>query len=304
MKRLLVSLALVSAVFLPSPTDAAEPRSYVAGNFSLEVDGVQVGFIKSVSGLGYTRIVDGRTVARGVPTSVELRLGFSVRPGLDWIARSLAGTPVSALRLVARDYKLDAVERYDLTSFAFEQLQIPACDGSAKEPSHLRVRGRPDAVTRAAASGKLSEPYGKDEQSLWVPSNFRVSFVPEVDATKVNFVGPIEVNRGPHGFEIAPFDVSTSDRTAASWDTWAEKAIVRGETDERTMKLELLSPDRTRVLATFELGGVSPVQLRFVEEQAANADAVKRRVYKLAAKTIKLNVPKPPKGGKKPPKGK
>src|SRR4051812_44986685 len=99
-KSILSGAAIITLTTVAS--SAADSRSYVAGNFSLELDGVKSGFIKSVSGGGISaEVISEQT---GVDHLVGKHIGqpkyeeFSVEVGFgmsknffDWISDTLDG---------------------------------------------------------------------------------------------------------------------------------------------------------------------------------------------------------------------
>ena len=115
MKRLVLALAmLVASVSSFDAGAAPDMRSYVAGNFSLELDGQSAGFLKSVGVLGYTRLVDGKLQAAAVLMPVDLRFGFAVKRQLDWAAAFVDGKGApQTVGVVGLDYKLDAKYRLE-----------------------------------------------------------------------------------------------------------------------------------------------------------------------------------------------
>jgi hypothetical protein len=266
--------------------------SYVAGNYMLEIDGKSAGFLKSVGELGYTRIVDSKVAQHAAPMALELQLGLSSAQQLSWVAGFVSGkAKPRSVQIVATDYKLEAKQRYDLGELAITEVEFPACDGSSKEPAYLTVRGEPAKVARLKASGKAATEYGKAEQKMWLPSNFRLT-IDGIDTTKVSFLGPIKVKKSKDGLAIMPFKVAFSEVTAETWLAWGEKTLVNGEKDQRTLKLELLTSDRTAVLATLDLAGVHVLSMNYGDKRAANADAIKRITFVLGAEGIKMTPPK------------
>lgn len=292
MKRLALSLVLLLTMVSARDAGAGDARSYVSGNVMMEIDGASAGFLRSAGPLGYTRWVDGKLLDEAVPSPVEIRIGFGNKLGLEWIAGFLKSGDPQNLLLVSTNYKLEKVAQYELAAFAISELQIPPLDASSKEAAYLRVRGQPRAIERSAASGQLDGEATKAEQKLWLSANFRVA-IEGVDTTKIAYVGAISVTRGKNGLAIAPFELRVDQQTADGWFDWATKTLKLGQIDERTMRIDLLAPNRQSSLVSFELTGVTPVTMSW-GEGAANEDlANQSATFRLAAKSVRVLTAKP-----------
>ena len=222
-----------------------------------------------------------------MPSQLDIRIGFGNKLGLEWIAGLLKGGGPQDLRLVSTNYKLEKVAQYDLAAFAMSELQIPPLDASSKEPAYLRVRGQPRAIEKSAASGQVNGDAAKAEQKLWLAANFRVA-IEGVDTTKIAYVGPITVTRGKDGLTIAPFEVRVAQESSDGWFEWATKTLKLGQVDERTMRIDLLAPNRQSNLVSFELAGVTPVTMSW-GDGAANEDlANQAATFRLAAKSVRV----------------
>lgn len=286
MKRLALSLVVLLTTVSPRDAGAGDARSYVSGNVMLEIDGASAGFLRSAGPLGYTRWIDGRLLDEAVPSQVDIRIGFGNKLGLEWIAGFLKGAGPKDLRLVSTNYKLERVAQYDLATFAVSELQIPPLDASSKEVAYLRVRGQPRAIEKSAASGQVEGEAAKGEK-LWLGANFRVT-IDGVDTTKIAYVSPITVTRDKDGLTIAPFELRVAQESAGGWFDWSMKTLKLGQSDERTMRIDFLAPNRQTNLASFELTGVTPVTMSWGDGAASEDLANQAATFRLAAKSMRV----------------
>ena len=259
----------------------AAPRSYVAGNFQLVLDGVKCGFLKSVDG--------GAPVAEVISESVgssyfpKKHLGqvsygpFVVQFGLamstevyDWINASWTGKYSRKNgAIVATDHKLDAVSQREFFNALVTETTIPPLDGSSKNPGYLTLKFAPEYTRISKASGKVTGA-AKAEQKLWLPSNFRVT-IDGLDCTGVRAVDAFTVKqsvatddignardylREPTKLEFPNLKISLMESSAKSWFDWFEDFVIKGnsaDAKEKNGSISLLSANLTDVLLRIDL---------------------------------------------------
>src|SRR5262245_3178285 len=136
-------------------------RTVAAGSLSLELDGKDVGPIRSVSGGdAYADVVvepPARTYyakkhvanVRWTPLKVSGGIARGA-PLKDWLAGALTGDFVRKDgAVVERDATGTARSKRAFTAAVMSAVTIPASDASAKEPSYFTVEIAPEAVTDA-----------------------------------------------------------------------------------------------------------------------------------------------------------
>lgn len=279
-------------------------RSYVSGNFMFELDGVKCGFIKSIDGGGITAEVINepsgpnyyvkKHIGQPKYEDITMQIGFSMTKAVyEWIQSSWQmNYQRKNGAIVACDHKLDAKSRRDFFNALVTETAIPACDGSSKEPAYLTLKFAPEHTRFAKASGKAAGEYGKAEQKIWLPSNFRLE-IDGLDCSKVNKVDSFTIKQStvtddigdardyakePGKLEFPNLKVSFAEVTAQSWIDWHENFVIKGnnsEAQEKNGALIFLSPNREK-----ELGRVNFFNLGIFkiapDKAEANADQIKR----------------------------
>jgi len=170
------------------------PRSYLLGQYALELDGVAAGWLLSADG-GYA-YADVISALSGSGTVVRKHLGkvkyeeITVTAGLgmsrafyDWLKGVSDRTPVrknGAIVLV--DFKGNEVSRLEFVNALITEINFPACDGASKDPASFTVKWRPES-TRYLKGAKawgglpaLPKP--------WSVANFRL-LLDGLDCTRV-----------------------------------------------------------------------------------------------------------------------
>jgi phage tail-like protein len=294
----------------------ADVRSYVSGNFFFTIDGVKCGFIKSCDGGAITAEVINEPVGPmyfvkkhiGTPKYEDftLQIGFSMSKAVyDWIA---ASWQMNYQRkngaIVACDYKLDAKSQREFFNALVTETGIPACDGASKEPAYLTLKFAPEYTRYTKASGKAAGEYGKMEQKLWLPQNFKLT-VDGLDCSKVAKIDAFTVKqtavtddigdardylKEPGKLEFPNLKITMAEVTAQTWQDWHENFVIKGNNDEAFEKggtLEFLSPNRQDVLLTITFFNLGIFKIT-TDKAEANADAIKRVSAELYCERMEL----------------
>jgi phage tail-like protein len=299
----------------------AELRSYVAGNFFFQMDGVKCGFIKSMDGGAITAEVINEAAGPnyyvkkhiGTPKYEDftMQIGFSMSKAVyDWIAASWAmNYQRKNGAIVACDYKLDAKSQREFFNALITETGIPACDGASKEPAYLTLKLAPEYTRNTKASGKASGEYGKNEQKLWLPQNFRLT-IDGLDCSKVAKLDAFTVKqtavtddigdardylKEPGKLEFPNLKVTMSEVAAQTWYDWHEDFVIKGNNDEGREKngvLEFLSPNRQDVIFTVKFFNLGIFKIS-TDKSEANADAIKRVSGELYCERMEIQTGKP-----------
>jgi phage tail-like protein len=299
----------------------AELRSYVAGNFFFQMDGVKCGFIKSMDGGAITAEVINEPsgpsyfVKKHIGTpkyeDFTMQIGFSMSKAVyDWIA---ASWQMNYQRkngaVIACDYKLDAKSQREFFNALITETGIPACDGASKEPAYLTLKYAPEYTRYTKASGKASGEFGKNEQKLFLPQNFRLT-IDGLDCTKVAKVDAFTVKqtavtddigdsrdylKEPGKLEFPNLKITMSEVAAQTWYDWHEDFVIKGNNDEGREKngvLEFLSPNRQDVIFTVKFFNLGIFKIS-TDKSEANADAIKRVSGELYCERMEVQTGKP-----------
>jgi phage tail-like protein len=299
----------------------AELRSYVAGNFFFQMDGVKCGFIKSMDGGAITAEVINEPsgpsyfVKKHIGTpkyeDFTMQIGFSMSKAVyDWIA---ASWQMNYQRkngaVIACDYKLDAKSQREFFNALITETGIPACDGASKEPAYLTLKYAPEYTRYTKASGKASGEFGKNEQKLFLPQNFRLT-IDGLDCTKVAKVDAFTVKqtavtddigdsrdylKEPGKLEFPNLKITMSEVAAQTGSEWHEDFVIKGNNDEGREKngvLEFLSPNRQDVIFTVKFFNLGIFKIS-TDKSEANADAIKRVSGELYCERMEVQTGKP-----------
>jgi len=272
-------VALAAAAWTPAQAAAAIPdqgprqpnpisgRSFVSGNFSLALDGTNVGVLKSVDGGGATAEVISEAVGEDRYSHKHLgnvkyeefsmQLGFGMNKAVyDWIAASWTRNFTRKNgAVVAADFKFDVKSERKFSNALITETGIPACDGSSKDPGYLSLSFAPEQTQDVKASGTLS--VGK-QQKLWLPSNFKLE-IDGLDCSKVNKIDAFTVKqavvagdlgeerlptREPGKIEFPNLSITFAEVSAQSWVDWHKDFVINGNSSseqEKNGRVVLLS---------------------------------------------------------------
>jgi len=139
--------------------------------------------------------------------------------------------------------------------------------------------------------------YGKNEQKMWLPSNFRLD-IDGLDCSRVNKIDSFTVKRNAISVEIGNardyvtqtselvfpnLRITLAETTAKSWTDWFNDFVIKGNNDESKEKsgtLTLLSPNRGVELAKISFSNLGIFRIG-PEKAEANASQIKRVVAEL-----------------------
>ena len=323
MKAIALNVAFAGLILGAGQAAAADTRSYVAGNFFFNLEGVKAGFLKSVEGGGVTADVISETggatyyVKKHIGTpkyeDFTMQLGFNLsRAVYDWIAASWRGNFQRRNgSVISADFKGDAISERQFFNSLITETGIPACDGSSKEPAYLTLKLTPEFTRSVKASGKLAAPTMK--QALWLPSNFRLRIdgldtrgVAKIDAftVKQTFVADEPgqdrfPTQQPGKLEFPNLKIELADSSAQTWHDWHEDFVIKGNNGEDKEKggtLEFLSPNRGDVLMRIHFFNVGIYALKEVKpDDDESALPQPRRVRaELYVERMEIEFPRPP----------
>src|SRR6185503_391838 len=159
----------------------ADKRGFVSGRFAIEIGG-KAGWIQDTEGghatsdvvnekLGADHIIH-KHIAGVKYEQIAVTAGFSMQKEfLDWIAASWKVQGQFARKdgaIVAADFNLEAKQKREFFGALITETQIPACDGSSKEPGYLTLKFAPEYTRTVKASGKVAVNDTKGPKQ-WLP---------------------------------------------------------------------------------------------------------------------------------------
>lgn len=279
-------------------------RSYTAGRFALDLDGMIAGYVKSVSGgnikgevavhqLGPENIQKKHiaTISHE-PFTVEVGMGMS-EAFYSWIKASFdKGFVTRSGELIAANFDYEAQSAREFVEAYISEVTIPALDGSSKEPAYMTVKFDPERIRYSKRSGeKLKGKIGSATKK-WLCSNWRfelgslpTSRVAKIDsftwkqAVIKDEVGQFrEPTKHPAKVEVPNLKLTISMADIEPWRMWHQSFIIDGkcaEEDELTGSITFLGPDLKEELAEIQLDHVGLISLQQAKQEA-NKEEVAR----------------------------
>jgi hypothetical protein len=280
-----VAGAGVGAGALARNAGAAGQRTYTAGNFALELDGVSCGKLVGVDGgLREGNVIDegqapGDTIHPKHISGVKyedftLQVGSGMGKGMyNWIKDSFdKGVVRKNGAIIAADFNYVEKSRRTASQAFISSVTVPALDATAKDPAYIAVSLACDKVTPVKPTGQVVQG---QKQKAWIPSNY----VFEIDGANTKRVASIDsftwkcrlASNGSFGIEIDDIAVTFPKEDLSSWQQWYNN-LVGGEADERDGALTLIGADDGAVV-TFVLSNLGLYRLRPAQGAAGRIKA-------------------------------
>lgn len=297
---------LVFVVSMMAWSDASAQsvkRSYSAGNFALELDGVQVGMVTNLEG---GSAFGGVVKEEGEEIFVKKHLGFpgyheinfEIGAGMaqtvyNWIDQSLQGkaSPMNGA-LLNISLNGSILSRLEFTRAQITEVTIPAADATSKTLTRILIGLTPEQtslVKSPGGSSKLSSRVGKTSFT----GNFRLS-IEGVNTTRVSKVDALTIKlpfrsntqgeclhcegiQAPPPIDFPNVVITLSQTGAESIESWFQNFVINGENGdsaEKTGELSFLSSDLSTAVFTIKFNHLGIFELIPVNE----ADAIPRLV--------------------------
>jgi hypothetical protein len=278
----------------------ADARGYLGSTFSLALDGINCGFVKSASGgTAGADVVSMAPPGGDLPDkrlgpvryeAIELALDLNLAPAVyDWIQASwnqkFARKNGS---IVLADIRFAAVSEQEFSNALLTETTMPALDASSKESAFLTLRIAPESTRTVKSQSKLKPP---DKQKQFIASNFRLE-IDGLDCTKVSRIDSFTVRTGPTEVDIPNLAITLPESSAASWTSWHEDFVIMGKNrpeDEKNGAIVLLAADRKAELGRVTLHNLGIFALR---RSPAAAETVAQLTAGLYCERMDLSVGK------------
>jgi hypothetical protein len=300
--------AIALSVLAVSPVSAAhaqlmkESRSYATRASALEVDGKAVGTVQSVEG-GYAKA----DVAVLSVATEEYPLKHVSNVRFEPITfrgdvNSLAGLAKKALekpspvsgRVMTMGMTGKSIASLDFFNAIPTRVAIADLDASSKEPCSIEITLTPESTRRVEGGSGVSQMMAKQEKC--VRSNFTVK-IPGVVTTGVMKVENLALTRevtaenlgsqrievkNPAKPSIPNVVLTVSEATAKDFWSWYDSFLIKGDNGqdkERTIDVQLTSPDLKSVSLTLQGTGVGMVAMRPLTGSGDNIAKVEVELY-------------------------
>lgn len=283
-----------------SATMATDKRSYVAGSFALEIQGVTAGFVKSVEGgdasadvvtekLG-TDFIARKHLAGVKYQDIALSFGTGMSSTVyDWIAKTMGHTYQRLDgAIVTADYDYKEVSRLNFYHGLISEIGFPALDASSKSAAYLTLKIAPEYTRFTKGGGTTLKVSQQKNQKSWLPSNFRLQ-IDGLDCTKVNQVDALTIKqriqssevgelrdyqKEPASLEIPNLAITlTDDQSADAFRQWHEDFVIKGnngQNSEKSGTLQYLGPNLKDVLFTLTFQQLGIFKLTLEKLDAGN----------------------------------
>jgi hypothetical protein len=283
----------------PSPI-----RTYVSGNFYLNLAGVPCGYVKSMEGGSISAEVINEPAGPsyyvkkhiGQPKyeEISVQVGFSMTKSMyEWIKQSWEmNYQRKDGSMIILDGNLQPQSERQFTQALITETTIPAADISSKEPAYMTVKFAPETIRVSKPTTKPTGEYGKNEQKVWLPCNFKFQ-MDGLDCSKVMRIESFTVKqttvtddigeqrdyqREPGKLEFPNLKITIPEAAAQGFVDWHNKFVIQGNNDEANEKggkLTFLSPNLETELARIEFFNMGVFRIK-PDTSAASADAPRR----------------------------
>lgn len=297
----------------------ANDRTYTGGRFCLDVDGVNVGYLKKFSGLALEGDVvtndlgpDNRqkkAISNWKWTPGKATIGIGMGKSMyDWIKAAFdKGYITKDGMFTSADFNYKAQSNLDFKRALITEVTIPKLDGSSKDAAYFDVGFEAEEVRWSKAGGEDIRGKIGPKQKAWLCSNFRVEIgglpcdrVATVDsftwkcAVATDMVGIfVENSKHPAKVTVPDLKLGISMADHQAWADAAKKWFVDGarkeDADEMSGSITFLGPDMKT-----ELGRIDLENLGFKkfseEDREANSEKIARFNVELYCEKMTFNL--------------
>jgi phage tail-like protein len=292
----------------------AEARGYTAGKYSIELDGLNAGWIQSVEGGGATSdvvqeklgpdMIVHKHLAGVKYEDVSINCGAGMAKAFyEWIKASLDHKHQrknGAIHTANYDNKI--MQTMDFFNALITEIGFPACDAGSKDAAKLAVKFAVEYSRKKKGSGNGALKIDAEKQKRWTARNFRLS-IAGLDCTRVNKVEAITVKQKvvEHAvgqlrdyekecanIEIPNVVVTVAESHSEQWDKWHEDFVIKGnngQKQEKTGSIEFLSEDLKSTLFSLDFGGLGIFKATH-DKHEAGGENIKRTKYEMYCETI------------------
>jgi hypothetical protein len=293
-------------------------RSYTAGHFHLEIDGMpSSAYVKSFEG-GWAKrnAVDEQVGANNlrikhVTTAeidpITLEVGMAQSDFLlQWIANSWKRSFARHDgQVVHADFNYRAQFTHEFKGALIEETAFPTLDAASKDLLYLKVKLRAETANYVLQSGEKITGTQKGLAKLWSANAFRLR-VDGLDTSKVSKIDGFSVKQGikqvsagidtmpqlePTKIDFPDLKVHMSLHHAGPVLDWYKTVVVKGIADPdgtRNGAIEFLAPNRSDVLFAVDLYDVG-IKAFSIPKTEANSGQVQRCSFDLFVGRMELS---------------
>lgn len=303
-----------------------DSRSYTAGKYALDLNGVTAGWIKSGEG-GHavadvvvekvaTDLIWHKHIAGVKYEDISISCGTAMSKAYyDWVQASIDHKAVrmDSGALITADYNYNETGRLNFHNALITEVGFPALDASSKDAASMTLKFAVE-YTRMVnkTGGSIKGELGKGQQKRWLPANFRLQidglptackWVNKIEALTVkqkvvdNPLGEFrDFQKEPAHIEFPNLVVTVAESHADEFYKWHEDFVIKGNCDQGKEKggsLTYLAPDLTDLFTLSFTGlGIFSAKPEKSESASENIKRVKFEMYceQLTFKSVNSSV--------------
>lgn len=307
----LLLLVMVIAVWPVVTGATTADRTYAAGKYGLELDGVFVGWLDSAEGgqasadvitekMGPDQIAKKHIAGvKYEDITVTFGTGMS-RQFYEWIKASFDHKYTRKNgAIITAQFNPKEYSRMEFHNALITEIGFPALDAASKDAAKMTIKFHPEYTRDIRGTVQWNAPK-PPPQKQWLPANFRLKIDGLDDATsRVNKIEAIvlkqknvehavgemrDYEQEPGALEVPNLVFTTSDGSADALYQWFDDFVINGNSgddQEKNGYLEFLSPDMKEVLfrLDFKHLGIFKLTPEKVEAGAESIRRVKAEMY-------------------------
>ena len=293
-----------------------QARSYGAGKYGFEVDGIMAGWLHSVDGGGavsdvVTEKLGPDPIARkhiaGVKyEDITVTCGTGMSKGFyEWLDASFLNKHMRKNgAIIASNYDFKEQSRLTFFNALVTEIGMPALDAASKDAAKMTVKLDPELTRQSYSPGgaSLAGKYAAkgEVQKNWSPANFRLKIDGlDIPCAKVNKIEALVVKQKttedpvgeqrdyqkvPTSVETPNLEITLPESSIDDFHAWHEDFVIKGNNGqqfEKTGSLEYLSPNLQKVLFKLDFFnlGIFKMAIEKVESHSDNVRRVKVSMY-------------------------
>ena len=283
-----------------SSSAATAKHSYGAANFSLSLEGVNVGYLRAVAGgaaVG-TVVVDNvgpdniqkKHVAGVRYEPLSFDAGLDSKPLVDWVRDAWQGKSSRKSGSVqVLDHNYNVVGDRQFTDALITGTTVSALDqATGKNPLVLTITVAPESVREVGGSGKAQASTAKAKSML--SSNFRFE-MGDLETSWVKRIEPFTVGqrvtedevgemrtpmKQPSTLEFPNLKIRMAARSYPGWSKWQEEFLLKGnggDAQEKNGAIVFLDQTLKNELGRINLFNCGLIRLGGERQEAAKESA-------------------------------
>jgi len=288
-----------------------QAKGTTVARYALELDGALAGWLWSFEGGQATGEVITEDLGEGLLVKkhignvkyedITITLGLGMSSSLyDWVSSVLSDDPTfQDAAIIGVDSSGNERLRFGFTNALITEIGMPALDAPSKDAAKMTLKIAPEMTERKAGSGgrlSLAAPKAAAQKN-WLPSNFRLTIDGMGDATKnVNKIEALVIKQKvtenavgeerdfqlePTSVQIPNLVITLPEADSQAWYDLHENFVIKGinaDDEEKSGKLEYLSPDLKTALFTIEFANIGIFKVAGAQSASAKDTAARVKV--------------------------